>query len=384
MPAGRAGLAPWSVAVLASVCAVVGLLTVWDAARALWGIWLTDDLKSMGMVVPLVCWLLVLRAWRSIGWVAEGEWWGFAVLAGTAALMFVRDQMLLIVTVNKDWLLQLPPLPLIAVLYALGMVVLFGGRRLLRAAWFPVAFMWAVIPVPQTFSRRVDLPLQHASAHIARAFAHLLGQPLTQDRLRLMFTPQYGMFIAPGCNGIRGAITLGMAAVVVGYLYRFRWQVWAAVVAGAVMLGYLFNFLRLCLLVVYYKISLPYPWLQDHARNADYVIGGCLFLCALAVFFTVANRLRRPPLPVAAAQRRRQQGGFCCSRRRCWRWPRSLGLRCCTSTGWGWKRRAQRSGLRRCPRGLAPTGWCGRGMTRWRMGSWCTPGASMRGQRVCL
>ena len=116
------------------------------------------------------------------------------------------------------------------------------------------------------------------------------------------------MFIAPGCNGIRGAITLGLAAVVVGYLYRFRWYVYAPVVAGAVLLGYLFNFLRLCLLVVYYKIALPYPWLQHHAKIADYVIGGCLFVCALAIFFTVANTLRndpgRPDRTVAGAAHR--------------------------------------------------------------------------------
>ncbi len=260
-----------------------------------YGIWTTDDLKSMGMVVPLVCYLLILRAWQSLDWETEGSWWGFAVLAGSAALMFLRDQMLLIVTINKDWLLQLPPLPLVAVIYAAGMVLLFGGMRLLKAAWFPVLFMWAVIPVPQTFSRLVDLPLQHASATVARAWAHALGQQLTQDKLRLMFTPEFGMFIAPGCNGIRGAITLGLAAVVVSYLYRFRWYVYAPVVAGAVLLGYLFNFLRLCLLVVYYKIALPYPWLQHHAKIADYVIGGCLFVCALAVFFTVANKLRNDP-----------------------------------------------------------------------------------------
>jgi len=284
-----------TVVVLASLCAAVGLLTIWPSVQSLYSIWTTDDLKSMGMVVPLVCYLLVLRAWQRLDWETNGSWWGFAVLAGSAALMFLRDQMLLIVTINKNWLLQLPPLPLVAVIYAAGMVLLFGGMRLLKAAWFPVLFMWAVIPVPQTFSRLVDLPLQHASASVARAWAHALGQQLTQDKLRLMFTPEFGMFIAPGCNGIRGAITLGLAAIVVGYIYRFRWYVYAPVVAGAVLLGYLFNFLRLCLLVVYYKIALPYPWLQHHAKIADYVIGGCLFVCALAVFFTVANKLRNDP-----------------------------------------------------------------------------------------
>ena len=284
-----------TVVVLASLCALAGLLTIWPSVQALYGIWTTDDLKSMGMVVPLVCYLLILRAWKSLNWETNGSWWGFAVLAGSAALMFLRDQTLLIVTINKNWLLQLPPLPLVAVIYAAGLVLLFGGIRLLKAAWFPVLFMWAVIPVPQTFSRLIDLPLQHASATVARAWAHALGQQLTQDKLRLMFTPEFGMFIAPGCNGIRGAITLGLAAVVVSYLYRFRWYVYAPIVVGAVLLGYLFNFLRLCLLVVYYKIALPYPWLQHHAKIADYVIGGCLFMCALAVFFTVANKLRNDP-----------------------------------------------------------------------------------------
>ena len=258
-------------------------------------IWTTDDLKSMGLVVPFVSAALILRVWRRLGWETEGTWWGFALLAAVAALVFVREQTLLIVLVNSNWSLQLPPLPLIAVLYAASMVLLFGGTRLLKAAWFPVLLMWAVIPVPQTFANRVDLPLQHASATVARAFAHALGQPLTEDKLRLMFTPEFGMFIAPGCNGIRGAITLGMAALIVSYLYRFRPIVFAPVVAGAVLLGYLFNFLRLCLLVVYYKIALPFPWLQQRARGADLLIGGTLFVLALVLFFAVANRLRRDP-----------------------------------------------------------------------------------------
>ena len=295
---------------LACVSAAVGLFTIYGTVMLLQEIWRTDDLKSMGMVVPFVAFALILRAWRGIGWETEGTWWGFFILAGAALLMFVRDRTLFIVTVNKTWLLQLPPLPLVAVIYGLAMVLLFGGTRLLRQAWFPVVFLWAVIPVPQTFSNAVDLPLQHASATVARGFAHLLGEQLTQDKLRLMFTPEFGMFIAPGCNGIRGAITLGLAAIVVGYIYRFRWYVYAPVVVGAVLLGYLFNFLRLCTLVVYYKVALPYPWLQQRATGADYLIGGCLFLCALGIFFTVANKLRREGEDGAGAEAPHSKGNL--------------------------------------------------------------------------
>ena len=278
---------------VATFCAAAGLLTIFSSARSLFGIWSTDELKSMGLLVPFISFALVLRAWRKLDWVAEGSWWGLALLAASALLVFLRDQMLLIVTVNNDWLLQIPPLPVVAVLYAAGLVLLFGGMTLLRASVFPVLLMLAVIPVPQTFSRRVDLPLQHVSATVARSFAHALGQTLTEDRLRLMFTPEFGMFIAPGCNGIRGAVTLGLAALVVSYLYRFSWYMAAPAIAGAVLLGYICNFARLCLLVLYYKIALPYPLLQRHAKTADYLIGGALFLTALVIFFAVANRLRR-------------------------------------------------------------------------------------------
>ncbi len=47
-----------AVILLASLCAAAGLLTIWPSVRSLFDIWTTDDLKSMGMVVPLVCYLL--------------------------------------------------------------------------------------------------------------------------------------------------------------------------------------------------------------------------------------------------------------------------------------------------------------------------------------
>ncbi len=280
---------------LAILCALVGVVTVYDSAEALYRIWQTDALKSMGMAVPFVCFALILRAWRSIGWRTQGSWWGFAILAVSALLVFARNQMLLFVTVNKDWLLQLPPLPLLAVIYATGMVLLFGGRPLLRAAWFPVLLMWAVIPVPQTFSHLVDLPLQHAGATVARSFAHLIGANLSASELRLMFTPNFGMFIAPGCDGLRGSITLGLTAIVIGYMYRFRWFVFAPVVIGAVLLGYLFNLLRLCSLVIFDRIAVFFPSLQDHEQLADHIVGGCLFVLALVIFFAIIDKLRNTP-----------------------------------------------------------------------------------------
>jgi len=176
-------------------------------------------------------------------------------------------------------------------------VLLFGGARLCRAALFPILLLWFVNPVPRVFSRLVDLPLQTVSAHMARAFAVHLGQHLTPDNLRLMFTPEFGMFIAPGCNGIRGSVTMGFIALIAGYLYRFRWYANALVVMGSILLGYIFNLVRLCLLVLYYVAALHFTSLQNKAEGADYLIGGVLFLVATLLLFAVIHRLRdaQPP-----------------------------------------------------------------------------------------
>jgi exosortase J len=210
------------------------------------------------------------------------------------AAVRIQERAVLILVISPHWSTALPPPSVVLLAYGSGAVLLIGGARLYRAALFPILLLWFSNPVPHAFSLWVDLPLQQASAHIARAFAMHLGYTLTPDRLRLMFTPEFGMFIAPGCNGIRGSLTMGFIALIAGYVYRFRWYATAMVMTGAILLGYLFNFVRLCLLVLYYVVAMHFTALQDKAENADYVIGVLLFLVATFLLFTVIHSLRDP------------------------------------------------------------------------------------------
>lgn len=283
---------------------IAGLFAISSTCAALWAMWTTDPLKSIGGLIPVVSIFLILRVWRSLGWTLQGTWWGLVVLVATIAVVHVREQAVIELVLSPAWSIVLPPLSLVAVAYTAGFVLLFGGVRLFRAALFPVALMWFVNPVPHFFNRYIDLPLQHASAMVARSFAHVLGQALTPDQLSLMFTPKFGMFIAPGCNGIRGAVTMGFIALIAGYLYRLRLRQWVLLTAGAVFLGYVFNFVRLCGLVLYYVIALRYTWLQNHAAMGDYILGACLFFGATLLLFAALLRwspqrnLRIPPLEI--------------------------------------------------------------------------------------
>ena len=284
-------VSPTVAAGLVALLSILGIATIWSAGVQLWALWTTDALKSIGMIIPVVSLLLVARAWRSLGWEMDGSWWGFALLLATAILVKMREQSIMILVLSPEWNLYIPPASLVVFAYGVGAVLLFGGPRLFRASIFPLMLLLFVNPVPHIFNVYVDLPLQRVSAHVARGFAIALGQPLSPDKLRLMFTPEFGMFIAPGCNGIRGAVTMGLIALVAGYLYRFHWRAHVLVVLSAIFLGYVFNFVRLCVLVLYYLLALKIPWLQDQAENADYVIGAALFFVAVYMLYAVIQRL---------------------------------------------------------------------------------------------
>src|SRR3984957_14578608 len=205
--AGAEGLSASRAAGLAALIAILGLSAVWPTAVLLWDLWTQDALKSIGMFIPLVSFVLVLRAWRSLGWEMEGSWWGLVILVVTAAVVHIRDQAILVFVFSPKWSIYIPPHSLVAFAYGAGVVLLFGGTRLFRAALFPLILLWFVNPIPHIFNVFVDLPLQRVSAHVARAFAIALGQPLSSDQMRLMFTPQFSMFIAPGASGPGGRLS---------------------------------------------------------------------------------------------------------------------------------------------------------------------------------
>ena len=101
----------------------------------------------------------------------DGSWWGLVILVVTAAAVHVRDQSIMVFILSPQWSIYVPPHSLVFFAYGAGVVLLFGGTRLFRAALFPLVLLWFVNPIPHFFNVLVDLPLQRASAHVARAFA---------------------------------------------------------------------------------------------------------------------------------------------------------------------------------------------------------------------
>jgi exosortase J len=294
----------------ASVCLAPVLIDLWN-------IWTNDPLRSIGMLIVPVGILLTLRVWRQQGWELRGTWWGLLPIVMAFVLSAFRQNLAWYWVAGRLGVNFLPP-SLSLYVYASGVVLLFAGTRVWWKAGFPLALLLLAQPVPNLASRLVDMPLQTLSAHIARSFASLIGFPPTSPQLlKLMFTPDFGMFIAPGCDGLRGAVTLGYVALIVGYLKRVSIRRWFSYACGAVLLGYLFNLIRLCALVLYYRIAVGRPALENVAKQADYLIGACLFVAATLLFLWVVSRkedskiqidsLSTPPHQAAGTKRQQSK-----------------------------------------------------------------------------
>jgi exosortase J len=277
----------WSCIGLLSVAGYAG---IYPQLSKLLEIWTTDPLRSLGILILPTSIVLIMYLWRQSGWELRGSWWGLLPIA-LAFAPIISARRLEFFWAHGDLKLNFIPSVLPICLYTGGIILLFAGTGVLRRAWFPLALLLCLQPVPEAFVRFLDLPMQSLSAHIARSFANLLGFPPTNtELLRLMFAPDFGMFIAPGCDGMRGAITLGYGALILGYLKRLSPLRWSIYVVGALLLGHLFNLIRLCALVVYYRVAVGHPALQHVAKQADYVIGALLFCTAALLFWNLFSK----------------------------------------------------------------------------------------------
>jgi exosortase J len=277
-----------------AVLAASGCLAIYRVIFSLWVVWTSDPLRSIGLLICVASIALTLWVWRRFDWELRGTFWGLGVIALSFFMSYINQNFKFTGLVGREPV-SVIPLTLPVYLYGSGVVLLFAGTRIWRQAWFPLLLLLLTQPVPGFVSGALDIPLQSASAQVARSFATMIHFAPTTPQLRLMFSPDFGMFIAPGCDGIRGAITMGYVALLIGYVKRIAWYRWAAYVVGGVLLGYLFNFLRLCALVLYYRLALGHPLLENIAKQADYVIGSCLFLAAILLFLRLVRRKQESP-----------------------------------------------------------------------------------------
>ena len=124
----------------------------------------------------------------------------------------------------------------LVLIWIAGFALAFG-KEALKAARFPLMFLFLFIPLPEAVLNRVVYFLQKGSAEISALLFGLTPLPVLRDGF-VFHLPRFSIEVARECSGIRSSIALLVLAILVGHFFLRTWwkQLVFVLVGFAVMI----------------------------------------------------------------------------------------------------------------------------------------------------
>lgn len=233
-PQGRTR-SSWRWALGAFFFALVGVLLFFSQTGVeLARTWLGNSTYSHGILIFPISAFLLWQARDSLSQVPpSSDWFGAVLFAGFVFVWLIGDA-------ASVQLLQ--QAALVGMVQSLFWAIF--GFRVVRRAWFPLAFLVFAIPVGDFLVG----PLQYVTAEISVHLLRAAGIPIFQDALFISI-PGASFFVAEACSGLRFSIsTLVLGILVARYFVDGGWRR-AAVLALALLIPVLANAARVFLII---------------------------------------------------------------------------------------------------------------------------------------
>jgi len=217
---------------------VVSLLLLYlPVLKGMVGTWWTNENASHGFVVPFVA---LAAAWRRLEAVqGSGRIWPWGL--GVSALGVLLYGAGVVSAVEF--------LPEVSLLVVVGGVMLYLlGPVASRPLAFPYAFLWFMVPWPDTLVEVASFPMQLFSAKFATMVVGLAGIPVSRDGVDIHLS-RYTFSVAARCSGMKSLVALLAVGAVAAFLSGGPvWRRWG-LFASALPLAMLANVARiLCIL----------------------------------------------------------------------------------------------------------------------------------------
>ncbi|MEP7242423.1 MAG: exosortase/archaeosortase family protein [Gammaproteobacteria bacterium] len=244
--------------------------------------WATNDTYSFGFLVPFISGYLIWRR-RERLWAlpvrpsfASG---GAIVAAAAGALLLGR--LTAIVAFQEVSL----------VLMLIGMVALMLGLRFVRELWFPLAYLFLMLPMWETITDALHHPSQLLSAWLAGNLLQAVNIPVHREQEYLQL-PNITLEVASVCSGVNFLVAVLAIGLPQAYLYLRGWLPRAAVILFAVVVALLSNGVRVATIGF-----LSYHQLSAAVHGPGHILQG-LFVSSIgivAVLTGVSLLARRYP-----------------------------------------------------------------------------------------
>jgi exosortase A len=229
------------------------------------------------------------HGWLVVGVTVWLTWRDRASLASTPVAP-ARGGWLLVALGSLGWFVVYRAGLMVATTLALPALVLCavwaaGGLALARRVALPVLLLYMAIPVWDVMVG----PLQWMTAAVNGWLTRLVGIPVVMQEFTILI-PAGTFEIVGGCSGLNYFVTAVFIAVVLGELDRDDLRSRCLLVAVAVGLAIVTNWLRVFIIIVAGHLTN----MQHYLVRADhYKFGWLLFAVALVGFFWLASRLPR-------------------------------------------------------------------------------------------
>ena len=239
--------------------------------------WSTDEDVGHGFFVPVVAGYI---AWQRRDEILAVErkpaWWGLGVMLWGALQGFIGS-------LGAELFLQRT-----AVLITLvGLLLVLGGKRLVRALAFPLLLLPFMIPIPAVIYNQITFPLQLFASRVAEATLSLLGIPVLRDGNILELASQK-LSVAEACSGIRSLLSLSFLSLVYAYFFdKNVWMRWV-LLAATVPIAILANSGRVTITGILSEIDTELAHGFFHSLE-----GWIIFLIALAMLVGLHTVIRR-------------------------------------------------------------------------------------------
>lgn len=175
--------------------------------------WSQDEDVGHGFFVPVIAgYIAWQRREEILSLELKPSWWGAVImswgivqgyLGSLSAEMFLQRTSILVTLV--------------------GILLLTGGGRLVKALAFPLLLLPFMIPIPAVIYNQITFPLQLFASRVAEWALGLVGIPVLRDGNILELASQR-LSVAEACSGIRSLLSLTFLSMV--YAYFFDRKVW--------------------------------------------------------------------------------------------------------------------------------------------------------------
>jgi EpsI family protein len=237
----RTGLAREHVLNLRNILIVLtfggGLLCYTGVFLSLVSQWRSNEVYSHGFLIPFIALYLVYFKWDSIAERPLEPNYAFGIPAVAISLMCLLAGRIAGILVLEE----------ISIVLSIGaMLLLLFGRSLLRAVWFPVAYLFLMIPMWDIFTDTVQHPFQLLSASIGVEMMNWIGIPVYHNGIFIEL-PGITLEVAKACSGINYLISILAIGIPLSYINTRRFSRRILILLSSVVIALLSNGIRVFL-----------------------------------------------------------------------------------------------------------------------------------------